>query len=147
MVLPAPFGPDHAHALAAVDRDVQIAEQDMVEGLGQIPSLDDDIARAVDLFKAHHRPDDVAHGLDPLAFQLLELPLAVVGLLGALAGAILADVGLELLGLLLLPLGLPLEHLGLLGRGAASTGCSCPGRPSSFPSCSSQILVTTLSRK
>ena len=69
------------HALAAEDRDVQIVEQDLVVGLGQIPSLDDDVARAVDLFKAHHRPDDLAQRVDPLAFQFLELPFAVMGLL------------------------------------------------------------------
>ena len=105
----------HAHALAAEDRDVQVLEQGLVVGLGQIPGLDDDVARAVDLLKAHDGPDDLAHRFDPLAFQPLKLPFAVVGLLGALPRAILADVGLELLGLLLLPPGLPLQHLGLFG--------------------------------
>ena len=74
----------------------------------------DDVAGALDLVEAHDRADDVAHGLDPLALEPLELPLAVVGLLGALAGPVLADVRLELRGLLFLPLGLALEHLGLL---------------------------------
>ena len=48
------------------------------------------------------------------SIQSLELLLAVVGLLGPLAGPVLADVGLEVGDLLVLALGLALEHLGLL---------------------------------
>ena len=101
----------------------------MSYALDSLPGLDDDIARAIDLVEAHDRPDDVAHRLDPIALQPLELALAVVGLLGALAGAILADVRLELLRLLLLPLGLAVEHLGLLGAEPPVLACSCPDRP------------------
>ncbi len=70
---------------------------------------------ALDLVEAHVGTDDVAQGLDPIALEPLELPLAVVRLLGALAGSVLADIGLELSRLLFLSLGLALQHLGLLG--------------------------------
>ncbi len=121
-------GPDHADALAALDCQVQVAKQRDVERLGQLVGFDDDIAGPLDFVEPHDRTDDVAHGLDPVALEPLELALAVVGLLGALAGSVLADVGFELGGLLVLALGLALEHLGLLGRAAASTGCNCRGR-------------------
>ena len=140
-------GAHHADALAAVDGEVQVLEERLVVRLGQLAGLDDDVAGALDLVEAHDRADDVAHRLDPLALEPLELPLAVVGLLGPLARAVLADVGLELRDLLVLALGLPLEHLGLLGPEPPVLACSCRGRPRACPSCSSQILVTTLSRK
>ena len=90
-------------------------EQRAVVGLGELAGLDHDVAGALDLVEAHDRPDDVAHRLDPVALDPLELLLAVVGLLGALAGAVLADVGFEVGDLLVLPLGLAVEDLGLLG--------------------------------
>ena len=82
--------------------------------LDRFAGLDDDVARAVDLAEAHDRARRSRASSRPARFRA-ELLLAVLGLLGPLARAVLADVGFEVGDLLLLPLGLPLEHLGLLG--------------------------------
>ena len=78
-------------------------------------AFDHDIAGALDFVEPHDRPDDVANGFDPVALEPFELALAVVGLLGSLAGAVLADIRLELGRLVFLALGLAFEDLGLFG--------------------------------
>ena len=99
---------------------------------------------AVDLAEAHDRADDLAHRLDPLDPR--QLLLAVVGLLGALPRAVLADVRFLVGDVVLLLLELALEDLGLLGpeppvlRVIARIGLD-------LAVVQLQILVTTLSRK
>ena len=109
-------GPDHADAFAAVDRQAQVAEQ-----RGVVTPWTACVASTT---MSPERSTSSNRMTGPTTSRMvstrsrsqsLQLALAVVGLLGALAGSVLADVGFELRGLLLLPLGLALQHLGLLG--------------------------------